>query len=79
MPDELGALRSALDWLLVAPRPLPFIEFAPRQYKSSIPLRDSHATTIMPMPRPRIPILIVAVFPSTSPRYHWTPHPVTIA
>ena len=33
------------------------------------PLRDSHAAAIMPMPRRRIPILIVAVFPSRSPRY----------
>jgi hypothetical protein len=32
-------------------------------------LRDNHATTIMPMPRHRIPILIVAPFPSRSPRY----------
>jgi hypothetical protein len=32
-------------------------------------LRDRHAATIMPMPRRRIPILIVAVFPSRSPRY----------
>jgi hypothetical protein len=32
-------------------------------------LRDNHATTIMPMPRHRIPILIAAPFPSRSPRY----------
>jgi hypothetical protein len=32
-------------------------------------LRDNHVATIMPMPRRQIPILIVAPFLSSSPRY----------
>src|SRR5438128_633869 len=32
------------------------------------PLRDNHAPSIMPPPRRRIPILIVAAFSSRSPR-----------
>jgi ABC-type uncharacterized transport system substrate-binding protein len=32
-------------------------------------LRDSHVATIMPVPRRQIPILIVASFLSSSPRY----------
>jgi hypothetical protein len=32
-------------------------------------LRDNHVATIMPVPRRRIPILIVAPFLSSSPRY----------
>jgi excisionase family DNA binding protein len=32
-------------------------------------LRQRHPATIIPMPRRRIPILIVAAFPSRSPRY----------
>jgi hypothetical protein len=32
-------------------------------------LRDNHVATIMPVPRRQIPILIVAPFLSSSPRY----------
>src|ERR1700730_15564535 len=42
---------------------------APRHSNPRSPLRDRHATTIMPMPPRGILILIVAVFPSRSPRY----------
>src|SRR6266567_1362743 len=40
------------------------------------PLRDNHAPSIMPPPRRRIPILIVAAFSSRSPRdtvHLWKP------
>ena len=41
-------------------------------------MRDSHATAIMPMPRPQIPILIVAVFrialPEMFPEAEMLPH-----
>src|SRR5229473_7334322 len=41
---------------------------AARQLKRSYLLRDNHAATIMPTPRRRVLILIVAVFPSRLPR-----------
>src|SRR5712691_1218771 len=39
------------------------------------PLRDNHAPSIMPPPRRRIPILIVAAFSSRSPRDNRRRHP----
>src|SRR5260370_14220402 len=42
------------------------------------PLRDRYAATIMAVPRRRIPILIVAVLPSRSPRYSISPKLVSV-
>jgi hypothetical protein len=41
---------------------------APPHPKPQFRLRDNRATTIMPMPRHRI-LILIAAFPSRSPRY----------